>query len=155
MNPENHRILAVDPGEKRIGIAISDPTATIANPFAVLTHVRRSVDAAQIAQIASDHEAVRIIVGHPLDADGEAGPAARRSERLAQALREQTEIPVLLWDEFGSTNAAVSARVAMGASRHKRSGHLDDLAATVILQDYLDFLALHSSLASSEEKHHG
>lgn len=155
MNLENHRILAVDPGEKRIGIALSDPTATIANPFAVLTHVRRSLDAAQITQIARDHEAVRIIVGHPLDAEGEAGPAARRAERLAQALRVQTDIPVLLWDEFESTNKAVSARTAMGGSRRKRSGHLDDLAATVILQDYLDFLTLHTSLPSSEDNHHG
>lgn len=132
------RILGVDPGSQRIGIAISDPTGTIANPLRVLKHVARNIDAAQIVQIASEQGAVKIIVGCPYDSEGLPGPQARKAERFAEAIRTQTELPIELWDESGSTQAARAARIAMGARRSKRSGHLDELAATYILQTYLD-----------------
>ncbi len=138
MTKETGRVLAVDPGEKRLGIAVSDPTATIANPLTVLTHVSRIVNAASIAQLARDYGVVLIVVGQALDWDGGETPSSRRAARLAEALREQTDIPVTLWDESGSTREARSARIAMGASRRKRQGHLDEIAATVILQSYLD-----------------
>ena len=132
------RILAVDPGEKNLGIAISDSTGTIANPLTVLKHVSRPLDAAAIAQIAADHQAERIIVGQALDDDGQPTPEGRRACRLAEALQAQTDLPIELWDESGSTQAARQARLAMGVSRRKRHGHLDDLAAAYILQTYLD-----------------
>jgi putative Holliday junction resolvase len=132
------RILAVDPGEKNLGIAISDPTGTIANPLTVLKHVSRPLDAGAIAQLAADHQAERIIVGQALDDDGLPTPEGRRAARLAEALQAQTVLPVELWDESGSTQAARQARLAMGASRRERRGHLDDLAAAYILQTYLD-----------------
>ncbi len=132
------RILAVDPGEKRLGIAISDPSGTIANPLAVLKHVSRPLDAAAIAQLAAENGAGQIVVGCALDADGEPTLQSRRAANLAEAIRQQTSLPVALWDESGSTQAARAARIAMGVSRRKRSGHLDDLAATYILQTYLD-----------------
>lgn len=132
------RILAIDPGEKHIGLAVSDPTQTIASPLCVINHVSRLVDAAQIAQIAVDQQAVKIVVGCPLDEEGRPGPSARRAERTAEVISSQTDLPVELWDESGSTQAAQFARKAMGVSRKKRSGHLDDIAATVILQSYLD-----------------
>jgi putative Holliday junction resolvase len=132
------RILGVDPGDQRIGVAVSDPSGTIANPLAVVRHVARKLDAAQIAQIAAEQAAVKIVVGCPYDIDGQSGPQARKSERFAEALRAQTDLPVVLWDESGSTQAARAARVAMGARRAKRAGHLDELAATYILQTYLD-----------------
>lgn len=132
------RILAVDPGEKRLGIAISDPTGTIARPMTVLKHVSRQVDAATIAHLAAENEAGLIIIGQPLDEEDMPTPQSRQATRLAEAIRAQTSLPVELWDETGSTQAARSARLAMGASRRKRRGHLDDLAATYILQTYLD-----------------
>lgn len=131
-------VIAIDPGEKRLGIAISDPTGTIANPLTVLKHVSRILDAASIAQIADDRGAGLIIVGQALDEENRPTYEARRSARLAEAIRTQTSIPVMLWDESGSTQAARQARIALGASRNKRRGHMDDLAATVILQTYLD-----------------
>jgi putative holliday junction resolvase len=134
----NRRILGVDPGEKRIGLAISDPTATIANPLQVIKHVSRALDAASIAQIAAEHDCEKIVVGQALDSDGNPGPAARHADRLAEAIRAQTDLPVELWDETGSTQAARSAAIALGVGRRKRSGHLDEIAATVILQSYLD-----------------
>jgi putative holliday junction resolvase len=135
------RVLAVDPGEKRIGIAISDPSGTIANPLTVILHVSRLLDAAQIVQVAQDNEVARIIIGCPYDIDGEMGPQARKSARMAEAIRTQTDLPVELWDETGSTQEARAARISMGVRRSKRTGHMDDLAATYILQSYLDTLA--------------
>jgi putative Holliday junction resolvase len=132
------RILAVDPGEKRLGIALSDPTGTIANPLTVIKHISRPVDAAMIAQLAREHEAGIIIVGQALDDDNQPTLQSRKSARLAEAIRTQTDLPVELWDESDSTQAALAARIAMGVPRRKRRGHLDDLAATYILQTYLD-----------------
>ena len=132
------RTLAVDPGDKRLGIALSDPTGVIANPLTVLQHVSRAVDAATIAQLAHEHDAGRIVVGQALDDEGRPNPQGKRAYRLAVAIRTQTDLPVILWDESGSTQAARLARTAMGVPRYKRRGHLDDLAATYILQTFLD-----------------
>jgi len=132
------RVLAVDPGEKRIGIAVSDPTGTIANPLRVIKHVSRTLDAAQIALDAGEQQARLIVVGQALGQEGLPGPRARSAMRLVEAIRLQTDIPVELWDESGSTQEARAARLSMGVNRRKRSGHLDELAATLILQSYLD-----------------
>jgi putative holliday junction resolvase len=131
-------ILAVDPGSKRIGLAISDATATIANPLTVLSHVARLVDAAAVAEMAGSRAAGLIIIGQSFDEAGNPSFEGRRSMRFADALRRQTSIPVILWEESFTTQEARFARIQMGASRKKRSGHLDDLAATVLLQSYLD-----------------
>lgn len=136
--PVHQRVLAVDPGEKRLGIAISDPTATIANPLTVIGHVSRLIDAATIAQLAQENGAGLIVIGQALDEDNQPTLQSRRAAHLASAIRVQTQIPVILWDESGSTLAARDARFSMRTSRKKRKGHLDDIAATVILQTYLD-----------------
>ncbi len=132
------RILAVDPGEVNLGIALSDPSGTIASPLTVLRHTSRQQDAAAILRLAAEHNVERIIVGQSLDDEGHPTFEGRRAARLAGALRAQGEIPVELWDEANSTQTALQARRAMGVPRRKRRGHLDDLAATIILQSYLD-----------------
>lgn len=132
------RVLAVDPGEKNLGIAVSDPSGTIANPLTIIRHRSRPIDAATIAQLAQENNAGLIIVGQALDVDNRPTPQGKRAARLAAAVQTQTTIPVKLWDETGSTQAARSAKIALGVSRRKRRGHLDDLAATFILQTYLD-----------------
>lgn len=134
------RVLAVDPGEKRIGIAISDPSGTIANPLTVVNHVSRPVDAAVVAQLAAEAEAELIIIGEALNEEGEPTPQSRRASRLAAAIRDRVGIPVELWDESGSTQSARAAQIAMGTSQRKRRGYLDHLAATYLLQTYLDEL---------------
>ncbi len=132
------RILAVDPGEKNIGIAISDPTGTLARPLTVIEHSSREADAAAILELAEEHQAERIIVGQALDADNQPTYQGRNATRLAGVLRAQSEIPVQLWDESNSTQIARDARIRMGVSREERSGHMDEAAAAVILQSYLD-----------------
>lgn len=132
------RILAIDPGEKRIGVAISDPTATIASPLSVIKHISRLLDAAAIAELATQQGAGLILIGKSLDEQGLPTPASRRADRLADTIRQQSDIPITTWDESYSTHDARQARIAMNVSRRKRSGHLDELAAVVILQSYLD-----------------
>ncbi|MBU1660314.1 MAG: Holliday junction resolvase RuvX [Chloroflexi bacterium] len=132
------RILAVDHGEKRIGLAISDPTGTIANPLTVIQHVSRAIDAAQVAALAAEHDTGLIVVGQSFDEDGQPNLAGRRAARFSEALQSQTDIPIQMWDESFSTQKARAARIQMGVSRKQRAGHLDQLAAMVILQSYLD-----------------
>lgn len=132
------RILAVDHGEKRIGLALSDPTGTIATPFKVIDHVSRLLDAAQVANLAHENEAGLIVVGQSFDEEGRPNLAGRRAARFAEALKEQTPLPVVLWDESFSTQDARAAKIELGVSRKKRGGHHDSLAAVVILQSYLE-----------------
>lgn len=132
------RILAVDHGEKHIGLAISDPTATIASPLKVIQHVSRLMDAAQVANLASENDAALIVVGQSFDEEGRPNLAGRRAAKFAEALKGQTSIPVILWDESFSTQDARAARIEMGVSRKQRAGHMDELAAVMILRSYLD-----------------
>lgn len=124
------RVLAVDPGERRIGLALSDPTRLLARPLQVLAHVSRPQDAQAIAEAAERHSASLILIGLALDQEGEAGPQARKALRLAEAVRSATDLPVETWDESGTTRMAI------------QQGGDDDLldarAAAFILQDYLD-----------------
>ena len=132
------RILAVDHGEKRIGLALSDPTATIASPLTVIKHVSRLMDAAQVANLAQENEVGLIVIGQSFDEEGMPNLAGKRAARFAEALKEQTQVPVVLWDESFSTQDARAARIELGVSRKKRAGHHDSLAAVVILQSYLE-----------------
>jgi len=132
------RILAVDHGEKHIGLAISDPTATIASPLKVIEHVSRLMDAAQVANLASENDVALIVIGQSYDEEGKPNLAGRRAARFAEALKEQTQIPVILWDESFSTQDARELTIQMGIPRNKRAGHMDELAAVMILRSYLD-----------------
>ncbi len=124
------RVLAVDPGDKRIGVAVSDPTRTVARPLTVLEHTSRDRDALAIGQLAAEHEAALILIGLPLDLEGEIGPQARKALRLADAVRGVSEIEVRTWDESESTvDAAASSASNLP---------LDARAAAVILQDFLN-----------------
>ncbi len=138
MSPEPGRVLAVDPGEKRLGIAISDPTQTIASSLCVIEHENREKDALAIYTKAQEHSAVLILIGQPLNWDGSLNPQSSKSVRLADDIKSMGDIPVQLWDEFGSTQKAQNSRRQMSVSRKKRSGHLDHVAAAVILQSFLD-----------------
>ncbi len=132
------RILAVDHGEKGIGLALSDPTATIASPLQVIKHVSRLIDAAQVAEIATQHATELIVIGQSFDEEGNPNLAGRRAAKFAEALKEQTNIPIELFDESFSTQDARATRIEMGVSRKKRSGHMDELAAVMILRSYIE-----------------
>jgi putative Holliday junction resolvase len=124
------RVLAVDPGEVRIGLAISDPTGTIARPLLVLRHTARRKDALRILDTAAEYDAGKILVGIALNMEGKIGPQARKALRLVETLRSEGNLPVLTWDESGSTHAALRGQ--------GRDPMLDARAAAVFLQEFLN-----------------
>lgn len=132
------KILAVDPGKARHGIAICDPSGTLARRLTVIEHVSRVIDAATIVSLANENQVDLILFGVSSDLDGNLTLEGKRAKRLASAVRSQTNIPIEFWDESFSTQSAMEAQIELGTSRRKRRGHLDDLAAAVILQSYLD-----------------
>ncbi len=132
------RHLAVDPGEKHIGLAVSDPFGLIASPLSTLRHESREIDARRIAALADEHQAGLIIVGWALDEAGQPGPQARRAERLADAIRAASQIPVRLHDESLSTQTARERLRDAGRSRRTRRDRIHAAAAAAVLQSFLD-----------------
>lgn len=137
-NKEITRILAVDWGTKRIGLALSDPTCTLASPLKVIEHRSRAEDAAVIVEAALEKGADLILVGVTYEDDHNLTPSGRSAARLADAIRTRTSVEVKLWSEEGSTLAAKQSGIEMGLPREKRKGHLDQVAAAIFLQRYLD-----------------
>ena len=131
------QVMAVDPGEKRIGIAISDPTGMFARPLQVLKHVSREVDADAIAKISFEHDCKLIVVGQALDQDGQVGYRARSSERLAEMIQPRTDAKVVLWDESNSTQGIIQLDILTKRPRKTRTKNIDARAAAMILDDYL------------------
>ncbi len=129
--------MAIDPGERRIGVAICDETRLIARPLLVIEHASVEDNAARIAALAREHGANLILVGLALDSEGQVGPQARKGMRLVEALRTHPGLDVEPRDESFSSEAAAQARRAQGGARRKRDP-LDAAAAAVILQEYLD-----------------
>jgi putative pre-16S rRNA nuclease len=138
-SPELGRFLAVDYGERRIGLAISDPTGTIASPAGHI--VRRAGKRPPIAEIVRRAEALEargFVVGLPLDERGEDTPRATEVRRIAAELEKRTGLAVQLIDERFTTAAALRAIQEMGGSTRGRKGDVDALAATVLLQHALN-----------------
>jgi putative holliday junction resolvase len=132
------RILGVDPGDKRIGLAISDELGISANPAGVVEHVARRIDAEQIVRKAQELGAMKIVIGTALDANGQPSPSGRKAMRLGEEVRLLTHLEVVYVDEYGTTNMALSTAIEMGVKRKDRQGHRDEFAAAIILQSYLD-----------------
>ncbi len=135
------RILALDMGERRVGIAVSDPTGTIARPLRTLVRGSREEDFAAITALVAEHDVELVVVGRPLSLDGAEGPQARRVARYAEALAARLPVPVVAWDERFTT---VAAEEILRQNRRKKKrqartrGEVDSIAAAVILQGYLD-----------------
>ncbi|HVS49639.1 MAG TPA: Holliday junction resolvase RuvX [Candidatus Dormibacteraeota bacterium] len=132
------RILAVDPGSKRIGLAVSDPTGTIAQALTTVPAEPAATLASRLAEIARTQEARRIVVGLPLRLDGTRGPEAAAAQQLAHGLRQAARLPVDMVDERLTTAAAERSLIAGGVRREKRRLSIDRVAATLLLQGYLD-----------------
>ena len=137
------RLLALDVGDRRIGVAVSDLAGLLATPMEVIRRSSKEKDFSRIACLVRELGAGKLVVGHPLNADGSAGPQALRVERYAAALADALElaeqtVPVVLWDEYGSTQRAQALMIGAGRRAKDRRQRLDAAAAAVILQDYLD-----------------
>jgi putative holliday junction resolvase len=132
------RVMAVDPGSKRVGLAVSDPTGTIAQALATVPAEPADTLPSRLAEIARSREAQRIVVGLPLRLDGTHGPEAAAARRLAHGLRQASGLPVELVDERLTTAAAERSLIAGGVRREKRRLSVDRVAATILLQGHLD-----------------
>ena len=136
------RLMALDVGDRRIGVAVSDPGRTLSRPLLVIHRRSRDADMALIARLVRDHEVEKIIVGDPLSLDGSVGEQARRVREFAEQLEAVVGIPMEFWDESYSTDRARQAMIEAGTKPDDRRKRLDAVAAAVILQDYLDSLRL-------------
>jgi putative Holliday junction resolvase len=132
------RIMAVDPGSRRVGVAVSDPTGTIAQPLVAVPAEPAETLAARLVELAREQEATRLVVGLPRRMDGGQGPEAKAARTLAGELRTASGLPVTLIDERLTSVAAERALLAGGASRARRRELSDQVAAALILQSYLD-----------------
>jgi putative Holliday junction resolvase len=133
------RVFAIDPGTKRIGLAMSDPTQTIAQPLATLSRrVGKRFPLQRLKLHLDDHEPVGIVVGLPIAPDGSEDERAKDARRLGATLHTKTELPVAFWDERMTTARALSAVKDLGGQVRGRKAEVDSLAATVLLQAFLD-----------------
>ncbi len=133
------RALGVDPGTKRIGLAISDRSGTIASPLTVLHRGRSSGhDLHEIARIARDEEVEVIVVGLPLNMDGTHGPAAKRAVADAERLATVVGVPVEMHDERRTTVSADRSMLDAGLNAVERRQRVDKVAAAIMLQSWLD-----------------
>lgn len=131
------RIIGVDFGERRVGIAVSDPTGLIARTAGIFERRSDQQAAEHVARLAQEWEAEVVVIGLPLNADGSEGFQARRVRRFASVLQELWgERPIILWDESLSSVEARDLLAERGKRPRRR--HHDDVAAALILQSYLD-----------------
>ena len=131
------RVLGLDVGDVRIGVAVSDPTGIVVEP---LTTIRAGTRAAAIEKIAElvEQECVgEVVVGTPVSLDGEVGPQARKIRAFTDLLAERISKPVRMWDESYSSVAADRIMGESGVGRRKKKGKRDSVAAAVILREYL------------------
>jgi len=134
------RVLGVDLGSKRIGIAVSDRSGTIASPLTVLARTGNvAADHRRIADIVTEEEAERVVVGLPLNMNGSEGPAARSASAEARALATVVGVPVETHDERRTTVTADAVLQQRGMRAPARRGVIDKIAAAVMLQSWLDF----------------
>jgi putative Holliday junction resolvase len=133
------RVMAIDYGEKRIGLAVSDPTRMIASPAGFIARrAGKRPPVAEIVRRAQDAGVAAFVLGLPLDGNGDETPRSAEVRTIGAALESRTGLPVTYMDERYTTAAALRAIREMGGSTRNRKGDVDALAATVLLQHVLD-----------------
>ena len=132
------RILALDVGDVRIGVAVSDPSGIIAQGLESITRINSKKDIKAVNDLANQHEAGKIVVGLPKMMDGGIGIQAQKVMAFVESLKREIEIPIVLWDERLTTVSANRVLIEADMSRRKRKKVVDKMAAALILQGYLD-----------------
>ena len=137
------RIMAIDYGDAHTGIAISDPTGFLAGFTTTIDAYRPEVVVQRITELARQHGAEELVLGHPKNMDGTLGPRAEMAEAMAELLKEATGLPVILWDERRTTIDAHQILMAGGKNAKKRKKVVDAVAASLILEGYLTYKRSH------------
>lgn len=133
------RVLAIDPGTVRLGLALSDPSGTIAQPLTVLVRRSEPEDLSALARLVDEHEVELILVGLPRMMDGRLEAAAKEAQAFGAQVGQRTGRPVAYWDERLTSVAAERYLIEQGKRRNKRRQEIDRMAATLMLQGYLDY----------------
>jgi putative holliday junction resolvase len=131
------RLLSIDPGEKRIGVAISDPLALTAQGLETITFTEQEQALERIAALCEEYKVEKLIVGNPLKLDGSRGKAVELAEELAHRLEQRTGLSVIMVDERLTSGSVEKILISGGTSRKKRRAVRDKLAAALILETYL------------------
>jgi putative Holliday junction resolvase len=131
-------MLALDIGDRRIGVAVSDETGTLARPLTTIRRASRREDFERIARLAAEQGVCRVIAGYPRSLSGDEGPQAQRVRQYVQALAVTLPMWVELWDERYTTVEAAQRLMDSKRRRPRDRGQLDAAAAAILLQDYLD-----------------
>jgi putative holliday junction resolvase len=132
------RILALDYGTKRIGVALSDELGWTAQPLETLERRTLVRDIAHIEQLVQGHEVKEVLIGLPLRLNGEEGPAVQAVHEFVAHLGETLSVPIVTWDERMTTRSAEDLLITADVSRKKRKGIVDRVAAAILLQGYLE-----------------
>ena len=132
------RILALDVGEKRIGVALSDPSEVLASPLTTIKRVADAADVEAVLRLASEHEVGEIVAGIPLTLSGHIGPQASRVSRFVEMVSGSASVPVSTLDERYSTVEAEKLIRSAGGQPSRDRARVDAAAAAVLLQSYLD-----------------
>ena len=140
MSAVKPRILALDLGKKRIGLAISDPLGLTAQGLPNLERTRKRSDLAALADLARQREVELILMGNPVNMGGAEGRQSAWVHEFGEALEKQTGLPICYWDERLTTVEANRVLRASGISLEKRAAAVDRLSAVILLQSYLDSL---------------
>lgn len=138
MHPRQGRVMALDLGEKRIGVALSDTTRTIASPHSVVKRASRAEDYARYARLIAAHDVTLLVIGLPITLGGQEGQRAAWVRDYAAGLAEFVATPVVYWDESLTTVEATAALHAQGRRGKRVKERVDAVAAALILQSYLD-----------------
>ena len=136
--PANGALMGLDPGEKRIGVAVSDTTRLIASSLEQITRTKFAADAEAILKLYDARQCAGFVIGLPLNMDGSSGPAAQSARAFARNLLAKRDAPLLLWDERLSTAAVTRTLIEGDASRKRRGEVVDKMAAAYMLQGALD-----------------
>ena len=133
------KIMSVDLGKVRTGIAVSDINEYLASPLCVIKERDREILAKKVSDIANENNVLQIVVGLPLNMDGSKGESAKAADEFSKILSKYTDADIILQDERGTTISAHSYLNVTNTRGEKRKSVVDEVAATIILQDYLDF----------------
>jgi putative holliday junction resolvase len=136
--PPTRRVLALDIGQRRIGVAISDDSGTLATPLTTINATPRPHALNQIARLIQEYTVQEVVVGLPLTLSGDIGPQARTTQEFATALETTLNRQITFFDERYTTAAAEQLMCELGIKPQKRKQRRDEIAASIILQDYLN-----------------
>ena len=140
------RLIGIDLGTKTIGLAISDPSMTIASPLETINRKKIKIDLERIQKLVDEFEVHGVILGYPINMNYTVGPRTQSTISFAHEMEKVIAIPIILWDERLSTLAAEKVLIDADLSRKKRKQVIDKMAATYILQGALDRLRNHKKI---------